>query len=60
VPSTREEDQGPTFRLETRAGELTSVASLRGLNPEGVGKPNVRNPGNRVRDGICQGLESLV
>ena len=27
---TRKEDQGRTFRLETRAGEFTAVASLRG------------------------------
>ena len=26
---TREEDQGRTFRLETRAGEFTAVASLK-------------------------------
>jgi hypothetical protein len=27
--SAREEDQGRMFRLETRAGEFTAVASLR-------------------------------
>jgi len=31
------------LRLETRAGEFTAVASLRGTNPEGVGKPTARN-----------------
>ena len=30
---TREEDQDRTFRLETRAGEFTAVASLRAKNP---------------------------
>ena len=30
---TREEDQGCTFRLETRAGEFIAVASLRVQNP---------------------------
>ena len=31
--STREVDQGRTVRLETRAGESTAVASLRGSKP---------------------------
>ena len=35
--STRETDQGCTVRLETRAGEFTAVARLKGstLKPEG-------------------------
>ena len=32
------------MRLETRAGEFTAVASLRGITPEGVGKPTGPQP----------------
>ena len=41
--STREVDQCRVFRLETRAGEFTVVASLRGLSPEAKGNQPVRN-----------------
>ena len=39
------------MRLETRAGEFTGVASLRGLSPEGVGKPTSPQPGLEPGEG---------
>ena len=51
--STREGDQGRTFRLETRAGEFTAVASLRAFRPVGVGKPTCAQPSfGLVRRGV--------
>ena len=47
------------MRLETRAGEFTAVASLRGLSPGGLGKPTGPQPGIcPVRDEVLKGLES--
>ena len=37
-------DQGRTVRLETRAGEFTAVASLRGSTPKAQGNRQARSP----------------
>ena len=54
--STRGEDRGRTARLEKRGGEFTGVPSLRGLSPEGVGKPKGPQPGTSpVRGRVPKG-----
>ena len=53
-------DQGGAVRLETRAGESTVVASLRGLTPEAQGNRQARSHGSTVaRGGVPKGPESL-
>jgi hypothetical protein len=45
-------DQGCMFRLETRTGEFTAVASLKVASLEAEGNQHARNQFRLVRGGI--------